>query len=220
MTAARGNVTASIPDRTAALTGQQIAAITGNATVFSPNRTAAVIGQSVTLSRGNLAIAPYPNLTRISTSGAVAYIEALVPNNGFVCISYYPNGTIQQRYGILNQYLVLWSFSGTWINQNQGYNIVDIAGQYTMRPVTIFIGPPPTVTRTAPDIFMNTGVLPPLALPASMEEAIHFYWLGGSSYPKVQFAIRPAPNNPRYGETNYFHLFNYEHSFTVVQLSP
>jgi hypothetical protein len=216
VTAQQGSI--GIQDPWVRLQGAQVTAAVGNvfASIFNPNRTVALTGRGMTVQLGALTRAPYPNLTVVGTSGATATVTNPFPAQVFVCVSYYPNGDIEIRYVSDGVDFRPLETGLTWIDKNAGFNIADIAAQYTMRVPTVFVNPTPLVTRTSPSDYLNlVGPLTPLGLPASMGQAVHFYYFGAGA-PRTQFSVQPAPTNPRFGELFYQHRFDYRHNITVT----
>lgn len=175
----QGSLTGALPNRTFALTGQQIQAQTGVAS--PPGKTVALSGARVDVRAGALRVPPYPDLVSSEVSaGPQAFPGTDVPA---ATAAFSTDGTYTVTYagGSVR--------TGNWIDvAGSAYNIADIATQYSIR--TVLTAFPSLVTSSAP-------------LPAALGTTISFFVVPGIGSFTVGVLVVPKINNPRYGELGY-----------------
>jgi hypothetical protein len=191
------------------LEGISLPTAMGGVSVFNPNRAVSLTGRSVSVQQGSTVVPPYPNLISSSTSVAV---PTFVGNTGFVCVSYFVNGTFSVRWFVNNTFAT-GGQPEPWIDvNNPNYSILDIAHQYEVREPVRLSGPAWVATTISPETLISTQVnLTQVPLPQALTTPIHFYrstTKNNIARGWTQFSIVPGATNPRAGQGSYYHIFS------------
>jgi Concanavalin A-like lectin/glucanases superfamily len=211
LTASPGSVSPTLPNKTAALTGTSATVSAG--TVLTSNKTVALIGASVGISQGSLSMPPYPDFTRVLVpSGYGITVSMAAGTDALVRLNLNADGTITTQVAI-GTLVSETARPAVWIYNSfpSGYVIADVANAYKLNEFG------PIDTRISGGIVTNT-----IAMNNGVDMSAGGYWeieyssLTSKPATFTKIIITGAlPNNPRYGEVDYYGIFYFTFRITL-----
>lgn len=184
--AQQGITTSTLPNKTAALSGQAFSASQG--VTVTPSRTAILSGVVMTAGQNSLAVAPYPRLLSTSISATTT-----APGiSGSICtLNLQSDGTFS-LVGLLGNTIS----SGAWIDTaDPNFAASSISNKYEIYRV----GAISVVALEYPTLPANLGSNQVVRVPPSAPRPSSVFF---------QVVIKPTSTNPRFGETDYYSLIS------------